>query len=192
MKVNKLKKLILASGSPRRKELLSLLNIPFEIVVSDVNEEVENHLTPVEVVIELSRRKATEVSKMVEDGVVIGSDTIVVVEGEILNKPLDAVDAKNMLSKLSNKTHCVYTGVTLIEKETVHSFYEETKVTFWDLTERDIHNYIQTGEPFDKAGAYGIQGFGALLVRKVEGEYASVVGLPIARLNQELKRFTSF
>ena len=186
-----MEKLILASASPRRKELLELLNIPFSIVVSDVDESVSEHLTPKEVVMELSRRKARAVFEQVKEGIVIGSDTIVVVDGEILNKPVDSIDARRMLRKLSGNTHSVFTGVTFINEEKEHTFYEETIVTFWELSDADICAYIETKEPFDKAGAYGIQGFGATLVKKVEGEYATVVGLPIARLKQELRQFTT-
>ena len=186
-----MEKLILASASPRRKELLELLNIPFSIVVSDVDESVSEQLTPKEVVMELSRRKARAVFEKVNQGIVIGSDTIVVVDGEILNKPVDASEARQMLKKLSGKTHSVFTGVTFINEEKEHSFYEETFVTFWELTEDDITAYLNTKEYADKAGAYGIQGFGATLVKKVEGEYATVVGLPIARLKQELRQFTT-
>lgn len=179
--------LILASSSPRRQELLQLLQIPFISTSANVNEDFPEQMKPYEVVKELAFRKATAVAKNHQDSWVIGSDTIVVLEDEILGKPSDRVDAKETLTKLSGQTHEVYTGVSIIYGNNHSVFVEKTKVTFWELSETEIERYLDTGEPFDKAGSYGIQGSGALFVKQIEGDYYSVVGLPVSRLAQELK-----
>lgn len=184
-----MEQIILASSSPRRQELLQLLQLPFTVKVSDCDETVSYELTPKEVVMELSKRKATAVHTKGQKEIVIGSDTIVVINDEILNKPKDEKDAFEMLKKLSHATHSVFTGVTILTDEKEHTFYEETKVTFYELTEEEIWAYIRTNEPFDKAGAYGIQGYGATLVKSIEGQYTTVVGLPVARLKKELQPF---
>lgn len=181
--------LILASSSPRRKELLSILQIPFEVKASDVDETFHSELAPQEVVINLAERKAKHVSKNDSSAIVIGADTIVVVAGEILGKPNSPTEAFEMLRKLSGSTHSVYTGVAIVSAVRTTTFYEKTDVTFWELTDEEIHSYISTGEPYDKAGSYGIQGFGSTLVKRISGDYFTVVGLPIARLVRELKPF---
>lgn len=181
-----MEQIILASGSPRRKELLQLLQIPFIIKVSDCDESVSDALTPEEIVMELSKRKARAVQTRGQKELIIGSDTIVVINNNILNKPRDENEAYGMLKKLSNSTHSVFTGVTILTDEKEQTFYEETRVTFYELTDEEIWAYIRTNEPFDKAGAYGIQGYGATLVKSIEGQYTTVVGLPIARLKKEL------
>lgn len=181
--------LILASSSPRRKELLSILQIPFEVKASDVDETFHSELAPQEVVINLAERKAKHVSKNDSSAIVIGADTIVVVAGEILGKPNNPTEAFEMLRKLSGSTHSVYTGVAIVSAVRTTTFYEKTDVTFWELTDEEIHSYISTGEPCDKAGSYGIQGFGSTLVKRISGDYFTVVGLPIARLVRELKPF---
>ncbi len=185
--LNSMKSLILASSSPRRQELLQLLQIPFQSISANVNEDFPEQMKASEVVQELAVRKAGAVAKEHQDSWVIGSDTIVVLEGEILGKPIDRVHAKEMLTKLSGQTHEVYTGVSIMygRKQTV--FVEKTNVTFWELSEAEIERYLDTGEPFDKAGSYGIQGYGALFVKGIQGDYYSVVGLPLSRLSQELK-----
>ena len=185
--LNNMKSLILASSSPRRQELLQLLQIPFQSISANVNEDFPEQMKASEVVQELAVRKAGAVAKEHQDSWVIGSDTIVVLEGEILGKPIDRVHAKEMLTKLSGQTHEVYTGVSIMygRKQTV--FVEKTNVTFWELSEAEIERYLDTGEPFDKAGSYGIQGYGALFVKGIQGDYYSVVGLPLSRLSQELK-----
>jgi septum formation protein len=178
--------LILASASPRRKELLELLRIPFEVIKSDIEEIVDEKLHPGEVVQSLAQQKAASVARTKQDSFVIGSDTLVVYEGRMLGKPANEDEAMQMLQILSGKTHEVYTGVSIIQGDYVHSFYEKTSVTFFSLSDKEIEDYVSTGEPMDKAGSYGIQGFGALLVKKIDGDYYSVVGLPVARLKREL------
>jgi septum formation protein len=180
--------LILASASPRRKELLELLQIPFEVIVSEIEEIVDEQLHPAEMVQSLAQQKAANVAKIHQNSYVIGSDTLVVYGGRMLGKPIDETEAIQMLQMLSGKTHEVYTGVSIIHDEQIHSFHEKTSVTFFTLSDREIRDYVSTGEPMDKAGSYGIQGYGALLVEKILGDYYSVVGLPVARTNRELLR----
>ncbi|PEP62854.1 MULTISPECIES: Maf family protein [Bacillus] len=184
-----MKKLILASGSPRRKELLELAGVPFEIVVSEIEETIGAYSSPADIVMSLALQKASAVVENHEDSVVLGADTIVTYESRILGKPKDEAEAKEILQLLSGKTHEVYTGVALISKEKTVTFYERTEVTFWELTEEEIDAYIATKEPLDKAGSYGIQGKGSIFVQHIQGDYYSVVGLPIARLVRELKQF---
>lgn len=179
--------LILASSSPRRKELLENLQFPFEVSSSDVDESFDPVLTPGEIVMELSSRKAKAVSKEYPASFVIGADTIVVLEGHVLGKPKDRAEAISMLQKLSGKTHSVFTGVSIVAPEKEKTFYVKTDVVFWELTDEEIHSYISTGEPFDKAGAYGIQGFGSALVKEIAGDYFAVVGLPVSRTVRELR-----
>jgi septum formation protein len=186
MKNNMNSNLILASASPRRKELLELLQIPFEVIVSEVEEIVDEKLHPAEMVQSLAQQKASNVAKTNQTSFVIGSDTLVVYGGRMLGKPTNKSEAIEMLQMLSGNTHDVFTGVTIINGEQVHSFFEKTSVTFFLLSEKEIVDYVSTGEPMDKAGAYGIQGYGALLVEGIFGDYYSVVGLPIARTHREL------
>ena len=181
-------RIVLASASPRRKELLSLLGWEFEIMVSDV-EEVTTSDEPGIVVEELSAQKAKDIfCKTTGDVLVIGADTVVAYQGRILGKPQDAEDAKSMLSMLSGDTHEVYTGVTLYKrvdgKETSATFHECTEVTFYELSAEDIMWYLSTGECNDKAGSYGIQGYGTRFVKSICGDYNNVVGLPVAKLYQ--------
>ncbi|MES9671040.1 Maf family protein [Bacillus pseudomycoides] len=184
-----MKKLILASGSPRRKELLELAGVPFEIVVSEIEETIGAYSSPADIVMSLALQKASAVVEHHEDSVVLGADTIVTYESRILGKPKDEAEAKEILQLLSGKTHEVYTGVALISKEKTVTFYERAEVMFWELTEEEIDAYIATKEPLDKAGSYGIQGKGSIFVQHIQGDYYSVVGLPIARLVRELKQF---
>lgn len=187
-----MKKLILASSSPRRKELLSYAQIPFEIVVSHVEEHFNDKNNPNEIVQALALQKAEAVANILEqDAVVLGADTIVTIDNQILGKPNDENEARIMLGKLSGREHIVYTGVAIVSANESTTFYEETKVQFWELSDEEIDNYIKSGEPFDKAGAYGIQQLGSILVKRIEGDYFSVVGLPISRTYRELKRFLS-
>lgn len=181
-------RIILASASPRRKELLSLLGWDFEIMVSDV-EEVITSSEPSQVVEELSKQKAVDIfGKTTGDVLVIGADTVVAYKGSILGKPKGEEDAKAMLSMLSGNTHEVYTGVTLCKrvdgKEICETFHECTKVTFYELSKGDIAWYLGTKEGEDKAGSYGIQGYGTRFVKSICGDYNNVVGLPVARLYQ--------
>lgn len=180
--------LILASSSPRRKELLENLQIPFQTISSDVDEQYDSTWTPDEIVMELAYRKAKAVFNEHSSSYVIGSDTIVVYDGHILGKPESREDAYEMLKRLSGQTHSVYTGVAIVSRENENKFFEKTDVEFWELTEEDIQQYLDTEEPFDKAGSYGIQGFGRLFVKRIIGDYFSVVGLPISRTVRELKK----
>lgn len=196
---------ILASGSPRRKELLEQIGIPF-VVEAAHGEEVITQTAPAQIVAELSCQKATEIAQRMiaqnrigEDKVVIiGADTMVALQDEIMGKPKDAADAMRMLSMLQDNTHQVYTGVTLllINKcdngyQTV-TFYEKTDVTMYPITDRAMQRYLTQGEQYpwkDKAGAYGIQdAFGAKYIKEIHGDYYNVVGLPVARLTQELMK----
>ncbi|PAQ16348.1 septum formation inhibitor Maf [Bacillaceae bacterium SAOS 7] len=181
--------IILASGSPRRKELLQRIGLPFTVIVSDVDETISHPMSSEETVMQLASRKAHAVAKHYEQDIVIGADTIVVLDEEILGKPKDRGDAKRMLSKLSGREHSVYTGVAIVQGKNEHVFYEKTNVTFWELSDEEVDAYLDSGEPFDKAGAYGIQGIGAVLVKKIDGDYFSVVGLPVASLYRQLQRF---
>ena len=183
-----MQRLILASASPRRKELLTNLHLPFEISSSNVDESFSPSLSPADAVVELASRKAKFVAEKNGDAYVIGADTIVVFEGDILGKPQDEEEAVSMLSRLSGSTHEVYTGVSIISPEKEISFYEKTLVTFWELTQEEISLYIKSGEPYDKAGSYGIQGFGSYLVKSVNGDYFTVVGLPVSRTARELQK----
>ncbi|WP_053364227.1 Maf family protein [Bacillus sp. FJAT-27251] len=182
-----MQQLILASSSPRRKELLENLHLQFEISSSNVDESFSPDLSPSEAVMELAARKARFVAEKHPDAFVIGSDTVVVLDGDILGKPENSEEAYGMLNRLSGKTHAVYTGVDIIAPDNEKLFYEKTDVTFWELSHEEIQTYIQSGEPFDKAGGYGIQGFGSFLVRKISGDYFTVVGLPVSRTVRELK-----
>lgn len=182
------KKIILASKSPRRRELMSLITENFEVCSADVDETLENGITPENAVLYLSEIKANPFSHLAgDDSVVIGADTVVAVDGKILGKPKDNAHAFKMLKSLSGKEHSVFTGVTLLCGNIKKSFYEETKVCFYPLSDEEINEYISTGECSDKAGAYGIQGKGSLLVKYIKGDYFNVVGLPVSRLYRELK-----
>ena len=183
-------KIILASQSPRRKELLERMGIQdFETISPNVDESAFHGLPPEELVRRLSAEKAAAVAgKVGEDAIVIAADTVVALEGAVLGKPADELDAFKMLSALSGVRHQVYTGVTVCrggEKRTAHG---GTVVTFRELSEEEIEHYIATGEPMDKAGAYGIQGYGALLIQGISGDYYNVMGLPVCRLSGMLPR----
>lgn len=179
--------LILASRSPRRKELLSLLTEDFIVRPAEDEENADPRLSPDRFVSALSEAKAREISLTDPDVPVLGADTVVAFGGKILGKPKDRADALRMLSLLSGNTHSVYTGVTVLLNGKAHTFAEETKVTFFPLTAEEIERYTDSGEPFDKAGAYGIQGKGALLVERIEGDYYNVMGLPVGRLYHLLR-----
>ena len=215
-------KIILASASPRRRELLEQIGIPFEVVTSNTEERISSD-RPDEAVEELSRQKAEAVRELIcqnrnteelsgrkadtvrveldgmrtdvtEEGLlVIGADTVVALDGDILGKPSGSREAFTMLERLQGREHEVYTGVTLLYRAaeaaewTVKCFHEQTKVHFFPMTEAEISEYVNTGDPLDKAGAYGIQGFCARYVSGIEGDYNNVVGLPAGRLYQEIK-----
>lgn len=180
--------LILASSSPRRKELLENLQLQFEISSSDVEETFNPELAPEEIVMELALRKAQYVANLHRSAFVIGADTLVFADGQVLGKPEDMSEAVGMLKRLSGRTHSVYTGVSIFSPTSHVEFFEKTDVAFWELTEEEIKAYVNTGEPLDKAGAYGIQKLGSMLVKKINGDYFSVVGLPVSRTVRELKK----
>ncbi|OQB24091.1 MAG: Septum formation protein Maf [Firmicutes bacterium ADurb.Bin182] len=180
-------RLILASGSPRRRELLDISGFEFDVIVSDANENISAN-SPSELVKKLSLSKACAVKKGRTDCCVIGSDTVVVLDGEVIGKPKDAEDAFSILQKLSGKTHLVYTGIAVISDNCEFADYDVTRVTFEKLTDNEIKAYIKTGEPMDKAGAYGIQGPASLFVKSVEGNYFTIIGLPLPKLYKMLRR----
>jgi septum formation protein len=184
------RKLILASSSPRRKEILEKEGVGFEIKFpSDIVEETFNS-DPAKHVLILSRKKAESVSGQTDEGIILGADTVVVLEGEILGKPRSPKEAFLMLKKLSGKVHKVYTGITLHNKyngKTV-SDYDRTEVKFNRLKDEKIAAYIDTGEPMDKAGAYGIQGMGSFLVESIHGNLDNVIGLPTGKLKEILSK----
>lgn len=182
-------KYILASASPRRKELLARTGLAFTVIPSTITETITESAPPA-IVKELARQKAMDVWKRCanRDDVVIGADTIVVYKDEILGKPADESEALDMLSMLSDRTHQVYTGVSIIQETTSNTFFECTQVTFYPISREDLLRYIATGDPLDKAGAYGIQGDFSIHVKSIQGDYNNVVGLPVGRLYQELKK----
>ncbi|MCJ7509086.1 MAG: Maf family protein [candidate division Zixibacteria bacterium] len=181
------RKLTLASRSPRRMKLLKEANVSFEVTTPKINEKNVSK-NPRQHVLRLSKMKAKSVLSEVESGLVLGADTIVVLDGEILGKPKNRKEAKRMLGKLSNREHKVYTGLTLIDKDKKKTISncECTKVRFNSLSSEDIDNYISTGEPVDKAGAYGIQGKGSRLVGEIKGSLDNVIGLPMDKLEEML------
>lgn len=198
-------RIILASASPRRKELLEQIGLDFEVCPAK-GEEIITSSVPQEAVMELSRQKAREVAAGLlmynekhkdltspQDMLVIGADTVVSLDGQIMGKPKDEEDVLRMLSALSGKTHSVYTGVTFVivgasGRTGEHCFYEKTDVTMSPMSPEEIRRYIATGEPMDKAGAYGIQGACAIHIEQICGDYNNVVGLPLAGLYRELKK----
>jgi septum formation protein len=186
------KRLILASSSPRRKILLRQTGLPFEAVDSNLVEEHPAGLPPPQLVQSLAVRKATIVARGATDAIVVGADTVVCIDGEILGKPRDAEDACAMLARLSGRTHTVHTGFALIDVPSHHTFVdaEQTAVTFRDLGEDEIGAYVGSGSPMDKAGAYGIQDdYGAVFVTRIEGCFYNVVGFPLARFFMRLGEF---
>ena len=191
--------IILASASPRRSELLKQAGFSFTIVPS-TTEETRTEVSPGQLVEDLAFQKANDVYETVkgnytdQDFMVIGADTIVYYDGEVLGKPADAQEAFDMLKLLSDRTHQVYTGLAIILKKEnekqVHLLHERTDVTFYPISDEELKDYIATGDPLDKAGAYGIQGTFAVHVKEIKGDYNNVVGLPIARLYQTLRQIT--
>ena len=181
--------IILASQSPRRRELLERMGlVGFRVVSPDVDEHMEEDLPPAQLVCRLSQRKARAVREQVGDeGLIIAADTVVALDGTVLGKPADELAAFKMLSTLSGVRHQVYTGLTVLRGGEEHTEYEVTDVSFRELTQGEIEDYIRTGEPMDKAGAYGIQGYGALFISGIQGDYYNVMGLPVCRLGQLLE-----
>lgn len=188
-----MKQMILASASPRRRELLAQIGLDFTVLPASGEEKLTKQI-PSEVVEELSSQKAEAVAEQISDGIIIGADTVVCQDGEIMGKPKDEADALRMLRQLQGEMHSVFTGVTLIVKEngsviSKQTFSQETRVYLYAMTDEEIQDYIATGEPMDKAGAYGIQGRFAAYVEGIEGDYNNVVGLPVSAVWQEIKEF---
>lgn len=186
-----MKELILASTSPRRKEILEKSGLSFRIVPSDYEEDMTLDMPPKELARYLGEGKAQAVAKQYPDAIVIGADTLVSYNGEVLGKPHTAENAKMMLQKLSGQTHSLITGFSLVHhaSRNVVSDAIESKVTIKELTDSEIEHYVASGEPLDKAGAYAIQELGAVLVEKIEGDFFTIMGLPLFRICQELKQF---
>ena len=178
---------ILASASPRRKELLAMLDIPFSVCPAQGEEHLPDALPPENAAEFLAVQKAAEIAKQHPDAVVIGADTTVLCDGEILGKPHDRADCLRMLHMLSGKLHTVTTGVAVFHMGKSLSFSDETQVQFYPLTAAEMEAYADTDEPYDKAGGYGIQGRAALLIAGIHGDYYNVMGLPIARLARQLR-----
>ncbi len=183
------RKIILASASPRRKELLQYIVPEFDIVPADIDETVPGNVPAEESAEFLAVKKASFISEKYPESIVIGCDTVVVIGGEILGKPSDTSAAEKMLKKLSGRTHSVITGVCISYGRLTDSFSCRTLVRFYPLSEEEIAGYIATGEPMDKAGAYGIQGKGCLLAESVNGDFFNVVGLPVSMLKRRLEAF---
>ncbi len=175
-------RVILASQSPRRRELLQLIGVPHEVAPANIDETLLPNEDPLAHCERLAREKVQAIAATASDAVVIGSDTIVVIDGEVLGKPNDAREAAIMLARLSGREHMVHTAVAVARGDTLLSGVESVKVRFRPLDAPTIEAYINTGEPLDKAGAYGIQGYGATIVERVDGDYFAVMGLPLGRL----------
>ncbi|MHC1747561.1 MAG: nucleoside triphosphate pyrophosphatase [Cellulosilyticaceae bacterium] len=184
-----MKKIILASASPRRKELMQLLNIPFEIKTKNIEEIIDETKLPQEIVEDLAYQKAYAIAKENPNSLVIGCDTIVAVDTKILGKPKDENDAFHILKGLQDRSHKVYTGITMmcLAQNLCYQFHDSTEVTMKAISEEEIKRYIATGEPMDKAGAYGIQGYASVFISKITGDYFNVVGLPVQKLYDALK-----
>lgn len=179
--------IILASGSPRRKELLSYITENFQTITSNIEEIIPENINPLKASEYLAQLKAQNIADKYHDSLVIGCDTSVIIDGEIMGKPADENQCREFLEKLSGKMHIVTTGCCLILNGISKSFTESTEVCFRNLTSDEISGYIASGEPFDKAGGYAIQGKGSLFIEKINGDFFNVVGLPVCRLNLEIK-----
>ena len=180
--------IILGSSSPRRRELLTLIGVAHTVRPADVDETEHDGEAPAAYVERLAREKATAVAAQAPEALVIGADTTVVIDGAILGKPADAIDAARMLRMLAGRSHTVYTAVAVIRDGRIESDIEVVAVSMRPLDEAEIAAYIATGEPMDKAGAYGIQGFGATIVDRIDGDYFAVMGLPLVRLVRLMRR----
>lgn len=180
--------IVLASSSPRRKEIMENAGFKFAVREPNVDEDLRIKLPPIDLVMKLALKKANAVSQDSEDEVIIGSDTIVCIDGKNIGKPKNDEEAKSMLRQLSGRLHRVYTGVAVISKDRQETFFVQAKVNFKELSDDLIDRYIKTGECCDKAGGYAIQGKGSILVEKIEGDYFGVVGLPISQIATRLER----
>lgn len=184
-----MRRFILASASPRRKEILEKAGYSFEIIVSDADENITEDLSPEKTVEILAERKALSVWESNKDSVVFGCDTVVAIDDRILGKPTDDEDAFNMLKMLSGRTHTVSTGVCICSENKTEVFSNTTQVEFYPLSDETIRSYIASGEGKDKAGSYGIQGYGCVLVKEIKGDYFSVMGLPVSQSSRVLADF---
>lgn len=180
---------ILASASPRRREILANAGFSFDIIPSDADENIAGDLSDEETVKELAKRKTRYILSRYPGSIVFGCDTVVAVDGKILGKPENDEAAFNMLKMLSGRTHRVLTGVCIISEEKEICFCDTTQVTFYQLSDETVRSYIATGECSDKAGAYGIQGYGSVLIKEIKGDYFSVMGLPVAKAARALGEF---
>ena len=185
--------IILASSSPRRKEILGNTNLKFKIIKSNIDEVILSKESPYQVVMRLAYEKSMDIAYSNKDKLIIGADTVVCLDDVILGKPKDEIEAIEMIKKLSGKTHQVITGISLINLDANKKIidYVVSYVKFKKLSHEDVIDYIQTNESLDKAGAYGIQGYGALLVEEIKGDYFNIVGLPISKLSDLLKKHFS-
>ena len=183
--------IILASASPRRQELLANLGLPFEIKVSDVDESMDEQMSPAQQVEQLAERKATAVAAQLNQGLVIGADTLVVLNQSVLGKPADRQEAIEMIKRLQGRSHEVFTGLAVIDAATGKTVvtHQATAVRFKPMTVEQIERYVDTGEPYDKAGAYAVQGKASIFIDSIRGCYFNVVGLPVAKLADVLKLF---
>jgi|AntAceMinimDraft_17_1070374.scaffolds.fasta_scaffold05727_4 septum formation protein len=183
-----MKRIILASNSPRRKELMKILDLDYEIIPSHIEEIIDPKLEHDDLVMDLAFQKAYSIFKNNKDAIVLGFDTLVILDDFVLGKPKDEKEAKIFLKLLSGRTHRVITGCSILTKGYSKSFYSDALVTFIDLDDQEIDDYIKTKEPMDKAGAYGIQAYGAKLVKHINGDYFTIVGFPISRIYLEMKK----
>lgn len=185
--------IILASSSPRRKEILGNTNLKFEVIKSDIDEVILPEESPCQIVMRLAYEKSMDIAYNNKDKLIIGADTIVCLGNVVLGKPKDKLDAIEMIKKLSGTTHQVITGISLINLDANKKIidYVVSNVKFKNLSHEDVMDYIQTNESLDKAGAYGIQGYGALLIEEIQGDYFNIVGLPISKLSDLLKKYFS-
>jgi septum formation protein len=179
-------KFILASNSPRRRQLMEMMGVPFDVLISSVDEIIDPNLSNHDLVMNLAYQKAVDIFRTHKDDIVLGFDTMVYIEGEALGKPKNVEDAKRMLKLLSGKTHTVITGCAIITKKLSTAFHEAADVTFYPMTENEIQEYVASKEPFDKAGAYAVQGLGSKFIRGIHGDFYTVMGMPVARLYHEL------
>ena len=183
-----MKKIILASNSPRRKELMKYLDLDFEIIASDIEEVIDPKAEHEDLVMDLAFQKAYSIFKDHKDDIVIGFDTLVVIDDYVLGKPKDEEEAKLFLNILSGNNHRVLTGCTILSSGYSKSFYSDAIVSFAKLTDKEINDYIKTNEPMDKAGAYGIQGYGSKFVTGINGDYFTIMGFPVNKVYQELTK----
>lgn len=187
-----MKTLILASSSPRRQQLLKQVNIPFQLRIPNIDESTILAADPVEKVKQLAMTKAKHVPFHDENEVILAADTVIAFERTIFEKPKDKTEAYQMIAALSGNAHDVYTGVMIRSQDDERIFVERTQVVFWPLTQEEIEWYISTSDPYDKAGAYGIQSLGSMFVKEIVGDYYNVVGLPLSRVVRELRDFSIY